>query len=647
MANIMSQKNVRNKVHRNGFDLSFRNSFTAKVGELLPVMCKEVIPGDRFDIDVSSFTRTQPVNSAAFSRLREYYDFYFVPYSLLWDKFPSFIVQTGQPYHTAGVKTSAKVDEQPYISSKMLYQFLLKLNYDTADGDPAAAVFNNEVGFNRLYGTCKLLSYLGYGDTFANVKSFNLPDAPNPDSLNWDDFVDIRLNPFPIMAYQKIYQDFFRFSQWEQPAPWTYNVDYLMAPTQSFNIMDPSNSGSYKGFYQNFYDADVNNKQFVRSLFDLNYCNFKKDLFMGILPSPQFGDTAVAAPITGTFTGVASYHNEFTNDGTVSPSGVVARFSGKGLANLVAQEASGNKAVPFISIQSAVGSGLVPDRYNTAGISIFALRQAEFLQKWKEITNSGSLDYREQIQKHWGVTPDRSESYLCRWLGGTSGTITINEVVNQNLSSASDTASLFGKAAGSVNGHISETFNQYGILMCIYHCEPVLDWAHIGLDRLNTKTQVGDYAIPEFDSLGMEALPPSDLVFTQSKLDLSVGQTDTAVPVLLSDFLVRADSIIGYVPRYIDYKTSYDQINGDFLYSMSHWVNPLTYTEILLKFLNVESFEDFSTRVTYTTFKVSPSIVNSIFAVNADSTLSSDCLLIGSFFDIKAVRNLSTDGLPY
>ena len=67
MANIMSMRNVRNKVHRNGFDLSFRNSYTAKVGELLPVMVEEVIPGDRFDIKVQSFMRS--TSERPFSRL--------------------------------------------------------------------------------------------------------------------------------------------------------------------------------------------------------------------------------------------------------------------------------------------------------------------------------------------------------------------------------------------------------------------------------------------------------------------------------------------------------------------------------------------------------------------------------------------------
>lgn len=75
MANIMSLKSLRNKTSRNGFDLSTKRNFTSKAGELLPVLCMEILPDDNFKIDLKSFTRTQPINTAAFARMREYYDF--------------------------------------------------------------------------------------------------------------------------------------------------------------------------------------------------------------------------------------------------------------------------------------------------------------------------------------------------------------------------------------------------------------------------------------------------------------------------------------------------------------------------------------------------------------------------------------------
>jgi hypothetical protein len=104
MANIMSLKGLRNKTSRNGFDLSFKKNFTAKAGELLPVMVKEVLPGDSFNINLKSFTRTQPVNTAAFARMREYYDFFFVPYDLLWNKANTALTQMyDNPQHAVSL----------------------------------------------------------------------------------------------------------------------------------------------------------------------------------------------------------------------------------------------------------------------------------------------------------------------------------------------------------------------------------------------------------------------------------------------------------------------------------------------------------------------------------------------------------------
>ena len=50
---------------------------------------------------------------------------------------------------------------------------------------------------------------------------------------------------------------------------------------------------------------------------------------------------------------------------------------------------------------------------------------------------------------------------------------------------------------------------------------------------------------------------------------------------------------------------------------------------------------------TYMLFKVNPHILDSIFVGNADSTYDSDTFLINSYHDIKVVRNLDRDGLPY
>ena len=52
--------------------------------------------------------------------------------------------------------------------------------------------------------------------------------------------------------------------------------------------------------------------------------------------------------------------------------------------------------------------------------TVLALRQAEALQRWKEISQSGDSDYREQIRKHFGVNLPQSLSNMCTYIGGIS-----------------------------------------------------------------------------------------------------------------------------------------------------------------------------------------------------------------------------------
>ena len=62
-------------VHRSSFDLSSKKLFTAKVGEILPVYWQIAIPDNKYRISSDWFTRTVPVNTAAYTRIKEYYDF--------------------------------------------------------------------------------------------------------------------------------------------------------------------------------------------------------------------------------------------------------------------------------------------------------------------------------------------------------------------------------------------------------------------------------------------------------------------------------------------------------------------------------------------------------------------------------------------
>lgn len=550
MANIMSLKSLRNKTSRNGFDLSSKRNFTAKAGELLPVKVWEILPSDQFNIDLRSFTRTQPLNTAAFARMREYYDFYFVPYDLLWNKSNTLLTQMyDNPQHAISYNptdNSALLGEMPYTTCKTIADYLNQVAADSGD-DYAFNYF----GYNRGLASAKLLEYLGYGNFYSYAKSsaFAWNSSDDTDRM----LTDLNLNLFGLLAYQKIYADYYRDSQWEKISPSTFNVDYLGG--NSSMLFDPLVSSDV---YENY------------NMFDLRYCNWQKDLFHGVLPAQQYGDVA----------------RVYTNNDSTAPSD---------------------------------------------SFSILALRQAEFLQKWKEITQSGNKDYKEQVEKHWNVSPGDGFSELCTYLGGTASSLDINEVVNNNIT-GDNSADIAGKGTVVGNGRISfNSQGRYGLVMCIYHCLPLLDYTTDLVHPAFAKVNATDFAIPEFDRVGMQSVPLVTLMNPTT------------------DDRTYDGAILGYAPRYIEYKTDVDSSVGAFKTTLKSWVMSYDNQSVLNQLSVSDSVNAAVTGTTlnYTNFKVNPNSVDSLFAVAVDDSVDTDNFLCSSFFDVKVVRNLDTDGLPY
>jgi hypothetical protein len=606
MANIMDFKSVKNNVHRAGFDLSSRMCFTAKVGEMLPIKYWDLLPGDSFKIDGKSFMRTLPVQKATFGRVREYYDFYFVPYNLLWDKFESWIVQTKNAYHAkSNLAAADNFTTSPYFTdgdvtsalvSMLTKESLAYLDYWHEGSDKAKWAQSD---------MSKLLTYLGYPITAAPTGVSNLA-----------------LNPFPLLAYHKIYQDYFRFSQWEDAAPWTYNLDYILSEDK----LHMDITGMMSGRTAN-----------TPTIFTLHHVNFDKDLVNGMLPQPQYGDVAIAGPLTGDFSGLSAVWAKSGNTRDVSfqadPSKSGYEFFPLGYNSTSSTTGSpvdasmarlnGLKTSPIRTIFKAfrpndkdltlpiVGADI------SAGLSILVLREAEALQKWKEITLSGDSDYKEQISKHWNVPSSQYNSYRCQYLGGFARNLDVSEVINTNLQGEDGVADIAGRGLSASNGKISFKNNDlYGLIMCIYHAKPIVEWNSTNiLHPCLTKVKATDYAIPEFDSIGMQPL---------LRLNIMYNGNSPTVPA-------------GYVPRYAEYKTDLDLYKGSFTTTNVNWILPHTLTTV----------SQTQTPLTYRAFKVPPSICDNMFVSAADYLYSSDQLLNTIYFDLKAVRNLSRDGMPY
>lgn len=653
MANIMSQLKLKNKASRNGFDLSKKRAFTAKIGELLPVYVREVMPGDKFNIKQEWFTRTMPLNTAAYTRIREYYDWFFVPFDQMWRFFNQFYSNMSDaPIAASDINTGNYLGTlHPSFTSAQVIDYLdkLRLLYSEAGPDVSGqAVLSNglsdDLGYARAFGTGKLLWYLGYGKMFYEFAS-SLKDDPDGYLNSSDIHYSYNCNPFPLLAYQKIYNDFYRDQNWEKPQPWTFNVDYLgadfttgVAPLVPLKDMD--------------YETST-------TMFDIRYANWNKDLFTGLLPNAQYGDVAtisiideVSASKLVDYVSSAGYLSLHSGTLTMPVSGTVGLdlpTSGIVTSNNELKlefSTSGGSTIPLdLHIDSNVANNIASRACQA--LNAVALRKLEALQKYKEILMSNTKSWNNVIESVYDVNVDNKLSSNVYFLKGFSGNVEISEVINQAFPDADQYADIAGKGVGvgrdSFEFDASWYGNRPGILMCIYHSSPFLDYATGGVNRFNMKIQFEDYANPIFDKIGMQSVSLRELTTSKTMYDAINGHT-------VDNFNLN-HMLLGFAPRYIDYKTDYDDVVGAFCTTLGAWSAPIS-DNYLYNYVRSSMPVNFdpSNLITYQFFKINPAILNSIFAnqvTNVHCTVDDDQFLINCNMDIKAVRNLDVNGLPY
>lgn len=76
---------------RSFFDLSHQVLFDCNAGELIPIMCDEMVPGDMFRIENEVVVRLQPLVAPMLHEVDITVHYFFVPYRLIWSAWESFI----------------------------------------------------------------------------------------------------------------------------------------------------------------------------------------------------------------------------------------------------------------------------------------------------------------------------------------------------------------------------------------------------------------------------------------------------------------------------------------------------------------------------------------------------------------------------
>ena len=562
---------------RNAFDLSHNDVFSCAPGMLLPISCTEVLPNEHYEINPQIFLRTMPLNSAAFVRMRQHIEFFFVPMRVLSRQFQQFVVGTKYPVSAL----STLNDFNGALPNIRLNSIRYYLTHATG---------NDGLGIAKEKGALRLLDLLGYGfSSSRNIDSNNYPDSYANGSLTQS---SPALSLFRLAAYQKIYQDFYRNPYWEGADAAKFNLDDKFS--SEFNLASA---------------PDLNR---FSDLCTLQYRNWVKDFFTSVQPSFQGAPFVTRSVDMGKF--------------IVGTSGSVPTFK-PSTADVSVTSGMPDDSTSSVAILNVSGVG------NNAPISIpiHNIRAAFALDKLYRLQQqSGNGSYGEQIKNRFGFGGVHDD-WKATYLGGSSSPISIGEVLTTaNTNSVDDVSighvgDIYGKASSVNDAKITFDTKEHGIIMGIFSVTPDADYNSFGIDPHNFKLKFEQFFQPEFDRLGHQPLNTYFLTCLS--------------PTSATDSKSWLQRVIGFQNRYLEYKTGFDKVHGQFCTggSLSAWTAPRN-TGLL--------FDVSGKAFNYNSLKVSPKILNSICSVTFNGNDNTDPILVDSHISIKAIRPMSVSDEP-
>lgn len=129
------------KLRRSAFNLSSTYLTTCRMGQLIPAMCMECMPGDTIKMSAEALCRLTPLLAPLMHNVRLRFEFHKVPFRLLWDHWEDFITG-GEDGKAVPVKPKIKIPEGGFPVGSLGDYLALPVNTDgdTVDALPFRAV---------------------------------------------------------------------------------------------------------------------------------------------------------------------------------------------------------------------------------------------------------------------------------------------------------------------------------------------------------------------------------------------------------------------------------------------------------------------------------------------------------------------------
>lgn len=436
----------------NKFDLSHDKMLTAQMGKLYPVLCQEMVPGDRFRVQSDMMCRTVPLVSPAFGSLKAYIHYFFVPNRLLWNGWEQFI-------------TGGEDGENTFVPPYVTYSDFIR-------------------DIHNFYGVSSNIGLGLLGDYFG---------LPISDTFETSNLTPVSLLPF--RAYALIWNEYYR----------DQNVDNEIDIEFEVGGRIPLGSSS-SSVYTFDYHRLLRSRRWLKDYFTSALPTPQRGPDVTLPIAGQANVVLSETNNAGRFVAPNGASMAPPDRYDVIASNINSATSGYSISAAPSKTESG------YSLTYDPKGSLKADLSTATAVTINDLRRAIALQKFYEISARAGSRYKEMIMGHFHVTSSDARLQRPEYLGGGVSTINISEIPQTSATgSDSPQGNLAGKGFGIGRSNRSSFFaEEHGYLIGILSIVPDAIYFQ-GINKSWNRLNQEDYYWPSFAHLGEQPILKSEL----------------------------------------------------------------------------------------------------------------------------------------
>nr|DAK00875.1 MAG TPA: Major capsid protein [Microviridae sp.] len=424
---------------------------TFNAGKLVPIYCKEVYPNTRIKLNWRTVTRLLTPKYPTMDNANLDVFFFFVPNIEIWDKWKNFMGENDTDYWT-----EKGVYQVPQQSVPL---------YTANDISSSSVPCRGGVG--------DLADYLGV----PIVKADKASTSPV-----------VSVSALPFRAYVKIWNDWFRDENFQEPCKLTLGNNSRDFPLSSAWANQPSDYVSRAELGAELCPVDK-----------------YKDYFTSLLPQPQKGDP-VSLPLSSSSAPLV--HGGTSQIIELLPSTSLAYSKSPVVAS---KSAGASSVVTLSSLDTTATDGNPRDLFKmdyqvdlsaVSSVTVEQLRLAFATQRFLEMSAVGGTRYVELVSYMFGANCPDEYLHRSRFLGGKSIPLNITPIT-QLSGSATESLGQVGAFSNTVGDDFAfdEKFEEHGFIMGLVCVRTAHSYSQ-GLPKFFMKKQKLDYYFPIFAHLG-------------------------------------------------------------------------------------------------------------------------------------------------